>query len=80
MPSLKNGYVDPQPIAATNFNYPKQWKLDGKELAVGKTVAEKENIRAKILREEALKVAAFIALSFKNLQHNDVIYIPYHFK
>jgi hypothetical protein len=80
MPSLKNGYVDPQPIAATNFNYPKQWKLDGKELAARKTVAEKENIQVKKIRQEALKVAAYIALSFKNLQHNDAIYIPYNFK
>jgi hypothetical protein len=80
MTSLKNGYVDPQPIAATNFNYPKQWKLGGKEQAAAKTVAEKENIRAKKIREEALKVAAYIALSFKNLQNNDAIYIPYNFK
>jgi hypothetical protein len=80
IPSLKARYVDPQPIAATNFNYPKQWKLDGKELAAGKTVTEKESIRAKKIRQEALKVAAFIALSLKHLQHNDAIYIPYNFK
>ena len=38
MPSLKAGYVDPQPIAQTNFNYPKQWTLDAKELAAAKTL------------------------------------------
>jgi hypothetical protein len=54
--------------------------LDGKELAAGKTVAEKENIWTKKIRQEALKVVAYIALSFKNLQHNDAIYIPYNFK
>ena len=32
MPSVKAGYIDPQAIAQTNFNYPKQWKLDDKEL------------------------------------------------
>ena len=80
MPSLKNGYVDPQPIAATNFNYPKQWKLDGKELAARKTVAEEENIRAKKIREEALKVAAYIALAFKNLQQHSTIWLPYNFE
>ena len=38
MPSVKDGYIDPQAIALTNFNYPKQWKLDAKELAAGKTL------------------------------------------
>ena len=38
MPSVKAGYIDPQAIAQTNFNYPKQWKLDDKELAAGKTL------------------------------------------
>jgi hypothetical protein len=45
MPSVKAGYVDPQPIAQTNLNYPRQWKLDGKELAVGNSLREKEEIR-----------------------------------
>ena len=45
MPSMKAGYIDPQCIAQTNFNYPKQWKLDAKELAAGKTLREKEHIR-----------------------------------
>ena len=67
IPSVKAGYIDPQAIAQTNFNYPKQWKLDDKELAVGKTLREKEGIRAKKLRQESLKVSAYIALAFKNL-------------
>ena len=45
MPSVRAGYVDPQLIAATCFNYAKDWKLDGKELAAGKTIEEKEKIR-----------------------------------
>jgi hypothetical protein len=80
MPSLKAGYVDPQPITQTNFDYPKQWKLDCKELAAGKTLAEKEAIRTRIIREESLKVAAYIVISFTHLQHNDVIWVPYNFK
>jgi hypothetical protein len=80
MPGMKVGYVDPQPIAQTNFNYPNQWKLDGKELAAGKTAAEKDAIWEKKIRDEALKVAAYIALSFKKLQHNDCIWVPYNFK
>jgi hypothetical protein len=44
MPILKAGYVDPQPIAQANFNYPREWKLGCKELAAGKTIAEKEAI------------------------------------
>ena len=41
MPSVKAGYLDPQAIAQTNFNYPKQWTLDAKELAAAKTLREK---------------------------------------
>ena len=41
MPSVKVGYVDPQAIAQTNFNYPKWWTLDAKELAAAKTLREK---------------------------------------
>jgi hypothetical protein len=41
---------------------------------------EKENIWAKKIRQESLKVVAYIALSFKNLQHNEVIWVPYNFK
>ena len=67
MPSVKAGYIDPQAIAQTNFNYPKQWKLDTKELAAVKTLWEKEHICTAKLREESLKVAAYIALAFKNL-------------
>jgi len=67
MPSVKAGYIDPQAIAQTNFNYPRQWKLDAKELAAGKTHREKEDIRTKKLMPESLKVSAYIALAFKNL-------------
>ena len=68
MSSVKARYIDPQAIAQTNFNYPRQWKLDVKELPAGKTLQEKEDIRAKKLRQESLKVSAYIALDFKNLQ------------
>ena len=78
--ALKHGYIDPSPIASTNFNYPKDWKLDCKELGAGKTLKEKEDIRNKKILEESLKVAAYIALCFKNLQQHDNIWIPYHFK
>ncbi|XP_066314476.1 uncharacterized protein, partial [Miscanthus floridulus] len=78
-PTLKHGYIDPSPIASINFNYPKEWKLDCKELGGGKTLKEKEDIRNKKILEESLKVAAYIALCFKNLQQHDNIWIPYHF-
>jgi hypothetical protein len=61
MPSLKAGYVDPQPIAQTNFDCPRKWKLDCKELSAGKTVAEKEAIRNGVIRKESLRVAAYLA-------------------
>ena len=67
MPSVKAGYVDPQAVAQTNFNYPKWWTLDAKELAATKTLREQERIRTVKLREESLKVVAYIALAFKNL-------------
>jgi hypothetical protein len=73
MPILKAGYVNPQPIAQTNFNYPREWTLGCKELAAGKIVAEKEAIWNGVIRKEALRVAAYLAVSFTNLQHNDVI-------
>ena len=80
MPSVKAGYIDPQAIAQTNFNYPKQWKLDDKELATGKTLREQEHIRTKKLREESLKVSAYIALTFKILQQHSTIWLPYNFE
>ena len=80
MPSVKAGYIDPQAIAQTNFNYPKQWKLDAKELAAGKTLWEKEDIHTKKLRQESLKVSAYIALAFKNLQQHSTIWLPYNFE
>ena len=43
MPSVKAGYVDPQAIAQTNFNYPKWCTLDAKELAATKTLREKQH-------------------------------------
>ena len=79
-PSVKAGYVDPQAIAQTNFNYPKQWTLDVKELAAAKTLREKERIRMAKLREESLKVVAYIALAFKNLQQHSTIWLPYNFE
>ncbi|XP_066341111.1 uncharacterized protein [Miscanthus floridulus] len=78
-PALKHRYIDPSPIASTNFNYPKEWKLDCKELGGGKTLKGKEDIRNKKILEESLKVAAYIALCFKNLQQHDNIWIPCHF-
>ena len=80
MPSVKAGYIDLQAIAQTNFNYPKQWKLDDKELAGRKTLREKEDIRTKKLRQESLKVSAYIALAFKNLQQHSTIWLPYNFE
>ena len=80
MPSVKAGYVDPQAIAQTNFNYSKRWTLDAKELATAKTLREKERIRTAKLREESLKVAAYIALAFKNLQQHSTIWLPYNFE
>ena len=80
MPSVKVGYIDPQAIAQTNFNHPKQWKLDDKELAAAKTLREKERIRTAKLRKESLKVAAYIAMAFKNLQQHSTICLPYNFE
>ena len=73
MPSVKAGYIDPQAIAQTNFNYHKRWTLDAKELATAKTLWEKERIRTAKLREESLKVVAYIAMAFKNLQQHSTI-------
>jgi hypothetical protein len=73
MPSLKAGYVDPQPIAQTNFDYPQP-------IAAEKTVAKKEAIQNGVIKKESLRVAAYIAVSFMHLQHNDVIWVPYNFK
>ena len=80
MPSVKAGYLDPQAIAQRNFNYPKHWTLDAKELAAAKTLREKERICTAKLREESLKVAAYIALAFKILQQHSTIWLPYNFE
>ena len=80
IPSVKVRYVDPQAIAQINFNYPKRWTLDAKKLAAAKTLREKEHIRTAKLREESLKVTAYIALAFKNLQQHSTIWLPYNFK
>jgi hypothetical protein len=56
MPSVRAGYIDPQCIAATCFNYAKDCKLDSNELVAGKTIEEKERIRYKEIRQAALKV------------------------
>ena len=80
MPSMKSEYIDPQAIPQTNFNYPRQWKLDAKELAAGKTHREKEDIRTKKLKQESLKVSTYIALAFKNPQQHSTIWLPYNFE
>ena len=80
IPSVKAGYIDPQAIAQTNINYARQWKLDVKELAAEKTLREKEDTHAKKLRQESLKVSAYIALAFKNLQQHSTIWLPYNFE
>ena len=80
MPSVWSGYVDRQCIAQPNFNYAKEWSLDGNELAAGKTIEEKEEIRNKEIREAALKIVAHIALAFKYLKNNQVIWLPYNFE
>ena len=54
--------------------------MDGNELAAGKTVEEKERIQNKEIRQAALKVAAYIALAFKNLQNCSVIWLTYNFE
>ena len=54
--------------------------MDAKELTAGKTVEEKEKIRNKKIREASLKVAAYIALAFKNLQNCSIIWLPYNFE
>ena len=77
---MKAVYLDPQAITQTNFNYPKQWKPDAKELAAAKTLREKEHIHTVKLREESLKVAAYIALAFKTLQQHSTIWLPYNFE
>ena len=80
MLSVKARYLDPQAIAQINFNYPKQWTLDAKELAAAKTLREKEHIHMAKLREESLKVVAYIALAFKNLQQHFTIWLTYNFE
>jgi hypothetical protein len=45
MPSVRDGFLDPQCIAQMRFNYAKNWELDGKELAAGETIEEKEKIQ-----------------------------------
>ena len=52
--------------------------MDGSELAAGKTIEEKEEIRNKEIMEAALKRVAYIALAFKYLQNNQVIWLPYN--
>ena len=54
--------------------------MDAKEVATGKTIEEKEKIQNKEIRQAALKVAAYIALAFKNLQNCSVIWLSYKFE
>ena len=80
MPSVRDGYLDPQCIAQMNFTYAKQWALDCKELATRETIEEKEKILNKEIREASLKVAVYISLALKHLQHNTTIWLPYNFE
>jgi len=80
MPSVQSRYVDPQCITQPNLNYAKQWSLDCNELAVRKTVEEKEEIQNKKIRAMTLKIVAYIDLAFKYLQNNQVIWLPYNFE
>ena len=52
--------------------------MDGNELAAGKTVEEKEEIRNKEIRSAALKTATYIVLAFKYPQNNQVIWLSYN--
>ena len=54
--------------------------MNAKELAARKTVEEKEKIWNKEIREASLKVAAYIALAFKNLQNCSAIWLPDNFE
>ena len=78
-PTLRATYIDPWLICASNFQYPKDWAMDCEELATRKTIEEKEAIRADKMYREGLKVACRIAKCLKNLQHNEMIWLPYHF-
>jgi hypothetical protein len=53
--------------------------MDAKELAARETVEAKEAIRKDKMYKEGLKVACRIAKYLKNLQHNEMIWLPYHF-
>lgn len=79
-PSLNVGYVDPLFIARTKFAHPEFWDYDHEELQAGVTVEEKEAIRTQAIFLAGVKVAARIARFFKNLQHCENIWLPYHFK
>jgi len=57
------------PIAQINFNYPSRWELDAPQLAAGGTHGGEKKTYAAKIREESLKVAAWIAVCLKNLQH-----------
>jgi hypothetical protein len=76
---MKVGFADPQLIAQAQFTYPKLWRLDGKELADGKTTQEKEEIWAKAIRQASCKVAAIICTIFRRLEDNNTIWLPYHY-
>ena len=80
MPSARLGYLDPQLIAQTMFNYPRDWKLEGKELTAGTTIEEKEKIWQKRIRDESYKVAAYLSRAFFRMQDKSPIYLPYNFE
>ena len=75
-PALKHGYIDPSPIASTNFNYHKEWKLDCKELGAGKTLKEKEDIRNKKILEESSRLRHTLLYVLK-ISNNTILY-GYH--
>jgi len=78
-PNLRAGYIDPSLILASNFQYPKNWRMDCEELVAGETIEEKEAIRVDKMYREGIKVSARIARFLKNLQHSETIWLPYHF-
>jgi hypothetical protein len=45
-------------ICASNFQYPKDWPLDDKELSDGEIVEEKEKIRAEKMYQVSLRLRA----------------------
>jgi hypothetical protein len=76
----RSGYLDPQLLAKTVFDYPSKWELNCKELARGETIQEKEEIQRQRIRKECYKVAAYISTAFSRMQDKNTIYLPYNFE